>query len=76
MILYTKTVCPKCMFVKSELNEAGLEGRYETVNIDLNAEAKEKIVNAGFLTVPILEIDGQLIHDFSQINEEISKLVG
>lgn len=54
MILYTKTVCPKCMLVKSELNVAGLEGKYEIINIDKDEQAKEKIINAGFMSVPIL----------------------
>lgn len=75
MKLYTKTVCPKCMLIKSELSVAGLEGQFETINIDHDDSAKEKIVNAGFMTVPILEVGGKLIHDFSEMNEYINKLV-
>lgn len=74
MILYTKTVCPKCMLVKSELNVAGLEGQYEVVNIDHDEQAKEKIVNAGFMSVPILEVDGELIHDLATITAMISEM--
>ena len=75
MKLYTRTVCPKCMLIKSELNVAGLEGQYEMINIDQDDRAKEKIVNAGFMTVPILEVGGKLIHDFAEMNEYISELV-
>jgi glutaredoxin len=75
MKLYTKTVCPKCMLIKSELNVAGLEGQFETINIDQDNSAKEKIVNAGFMSVPILEVGGKLIHDFAEMNEYINKLV-
>lgn len=75
MKLYTKTVCPKCMLIKSELNVAGLEGQYEMINIDQDNQAKEKIINAGFMTVPILEVGDQLIHDFAEMNEYINKLV-
>ena len=75
MKLYTRTVCPKCMLIKSELNVAGLEGQYEMINIDQDDRAKEKIVNAGFMSVPILEVGGKLIHDFAEMNEFISELV-
>ena len=75
MKLYTRTVCPKCMLIKSELNVAGLEGQYEMINIDQDDRAKEKIVNAGFMSVPILEVGGKLIHDFAEMNEYISELV-
>lgn len=75
MKLYTKTVCPKCLLIKSELNVAGLEGQYEMINIDHDHEAKEKIINAGFMTVPILEVGGKLIHDFGEMNAYINKLV-
>ncbi len=75
MKLYTRTVCPKCMLIKSELNVAGLEGQYEMINIDHDVRAKEKIVSAGFMSVPILEVGGKLIHDFAEMNEFISELV-
>ena len=75
MKLYTRTVCPKCMLIKSELNVAGLEGQYEMINIDQDDRAKEKIVNAGFMSVPILEVGGKLIHDFAEMNEYSSELV-
>ena len=75
MRLYTRTVCPKCMLIKSELNEAGLDGQYETINIDLDNAAKEKIMNAGFMSVPILEVKGTFIHDFAEMNDYINALV-
>lgn len=76
MKLYTKTVCPKCMLVKSELTVAGLVDQVETINIDQDELAKERIMNAGFMSVPILEVDGELLHDFHDINAAITRLVG
>ncbi|UZN00624.1 glutaredoxin [Lysinibacillus sp. MHQ-1] len=46
MKLYTKTICPKCLWVKSELQRAGLEA--EIVNIDHDEQAKQTIIDAGF----------------------------
>lgn len=69
MKLYTKTICPKCLWVKSELQQAGLE--VEVINIDHDEQAKETILNAGFLTVPVLEVDGQFIGDVKEIVSQI-----
>ncbi|CAM5193932.1 Glutaredoxin 3 OS=Ureibacillus acetophenoni OX=614649 GN=SAMN05877842_10664 PE=4 SV=1 [Ureibacillus acetophenoni] len=69
MKLYTKTICPKCMWVKSELQQAGLE--VEVINIDHNEEARQKILNEGFLSVPVLEVNGELIGDVKEIISKI-----
>ena len=69
MKLYTKTICPKCMWVKAELQNAGLE--VETINIYHSEEAKQKIVNEGFLSVPVLEVDGEFLGDVKEILSKI-----
>ncbi|QCR34108.1 glutaredoxin [Lysinibacillus sp. SGAir0095] len=74
MKLYTKTICPKCMWVKSELQRAGLE--VEVVNIDQDEEAKQTIIDAGFLSVPVLEFDGQLVGDVQEIVSQIELIAG
>lgn len=65
MKLYTKTVCPKCMWVKSEMQRAGVEA--EIINIDHNEEAREMLIEAGIMSVPVLEADGAFILDPSEI---------
>ena len=69
MKLYTKTICPKCLWVKSELQRAGLEA--EIVNIDHDEQAKQTIINAGFLSVPVLEMNGTFIGDVQEIVSRI-----
>ncbi|SOC05536.1 glutaredoxin 3 [Ureibacillus xyleni] len=69
MKLYTKTVCPKCLWIKSELLQAGIS--FETINIDHDEQAKEKIIEAGLLTVPVVEMDGLFLTD---INEILAKI--
>ena len=69
MKLYTKTICPKCMWVKAELQNAGLQ--VEMVNIDHNEEAKQKIIEAGFLSVPVLEFEGKLMGDVKEVISQI-----
>lgn len=73
MKLYTKTVCPKCLYVKSELAQAGIE--VELVNLDHNQEAMQKVTEAGFSSVPILQIDDELIGNVPDILERIGQLV-
>ena len=65
MKLYTKTICPKCLWVKSELSQVGLEA--ELINIDHDQQAMSKIIAAGFSSVPILEINGEFIGDVPTI---------
>lgn len=69
MKLYTKTICPKCLWVKSELQSAGLEA--EIINIDHDEQAKQKIIEAGLLSVPVLEVNGAFIADVKEIISQI-----
>lgn len=69
MKLYTKTVCPKCMWVKSEIQRAELD--VTEINIDKDEEGLKTVKDAGFLAVPVLEIDGELIGDINDIMERI-----
>jgi|HigsolmetaAR203D_1030402.scaffolds.fasta_scaffold00963_19 glutaredoxin len=57
MKLYTKTVCPRCMWIKSEAARSGRE--VEIVNIDHDEAARERLIGAGVRTVPALEADGE-----------------
>ena len=57
------------MWVKSELQRAGLE--VEMINIDHNEEAKQKVLNNGFLSVPVLEFEGKLLGDVKEIISKI-----
>lgn len=72
MKLYTKTICPKCLWIKSELQRAGLEA--EIVNIDHDEQAKQTIIDAGFLSVPVLEVDETFIGDVQEIVSRIEMI--
>lgn len=74
MKLYTKTVCSKCMLMKYELNKLGLDGKYEIINIEHDEVAKQTLLTAGFLTVPVFEMNGELIGDIEHIKTSISKM--
>ena len=57
MKLYTKTVCPRCLWIKSEAQRSGKE--VEIINIDHDEAARERLLSAGIMTVPVLETDGR-----------------
>ena len=71
MKLYTKTICPKCLWVKSELTQAGVH--FEMINIDHDASAFEKITAAGIMAVPVLEVGSAMLTEMPAILEAIEQ---
>lgn len=71
MKLYTKTVCPKCMLIKNVLDAAGVE--YEAINTDTDAEAKQEVIDQGFMSVPILLVNGEYLSGMPEIQKAISE---
>jgi glutaredoxin len=72
MKLYTRTVCPKCMWIKSELQRAEVE--VEIINVDHDAEAFERLVAAGAMSVPVLEVEGEFIFDTNEMVKQLESL--
>ena len=72
MKLYTRTVCPKCYGVKGVLAENGLD--VEIINIDHDAAARKKIEDNNISSVPVLEVEGELIADLNEIYAKIDHL--
>lgn len=72
VILYGKTVCPKCMFAENELNVN--EITYIKKNIDTDEEAKEKLIDLGLMGLPVLEVNGEITSNYTEIMKKISTL--
>ena len=72
MKLYTKTICPKCLWVKSELEAANLQ--VEVINIDRDEDAKKAVLDAGFMAVPVLEVNGEWFAEAHSILDHIATL--
>lgn len=71
MKLYTKTVCPRCLWVKSEFKQAGIE--VEIVNIDKDESEKETVSAQGFTTVPVLFDKGEWYGTVDEIFAHIGR---
>jgi len=57
MIILYSTHCPRCTVLEKKLNSKGI--KYDIV------DDEDTIVNKGFMTVPMLEVDGQAL-DFGK----------
>lgn len=65
IVLYT-TFCPKCKILETKLNSNNIE--YEEVT------DTELMISKGFMSVPVLEVDGEIM-DFSKANKWINERV-
>ncbi len=63
--LYT-THCPKCKILEKKLKDKNIN--YEEIN------DTEIMLNKGFMTVPMLEVDG-IIMDFTRANKWIREYI-
>lgn len=72
MKLYTKTICPKCMLVKSLLEEANVQ--YTAINTDENEEEREMLIEKGFMAAPILFNENKFFATVSEIQQEIQRV--
>ena len=72
MRLYTKTVCPKCVVAKSFFNESDVN--FEIVNIDQDIEAKQKLIELGFMSVPIVEHNEKFYTNMSEFQQLVDDL--
>ncbi len=74
MKLYTRTICPKCMWIKSEIARSDLA--IEIVNIDLDEDARERLTEAGVTSVPALEAENAYIVDPNEMMKQLERLRG
>lgn len=74
MKLYTKTVCPKCIVVKRALAEKGILDEVKVINVDTDEDARDLLLDKGFMGVPILEHEGEFYTTVPAIQELIQSL--
>lgn len=62
--IYSSSTCASCGQVKERLNEMGVE--FEEVDVTQDADGRSNLIAAGFLAVPILEVEGQMYDNINQ----------
>ena len=70
--LYQFEHCPFCAKVRNKLEELGLE--YDKLEVDRDNKPQLVLDKGG--TVPVIDIDGEIIGDSSVIVEELDKRFG
>lgn len=63
--IYTTPTCPYCAMTKAFLRENGVE--FEEINVaDDRAAAMEMMEKSGQMSVPVLDINGEIIVGFNR----------
>lgn len=67
--IFSSDTCIKCVEVKKYLKEKNIE--YIEYNISRNEEARRNLVKLGYMSVPVLLIDGNHVlgFDIDRINQ-------
>lgn len=70
--IYSIPTCPYCFALKEFLKEKGID--FEDIDISNNEKAKKEMIEkSGQITVPVLEIDDEIVVGFDK--EKIEKLL-
>ena len=72
--IYSSPTCPFCYVLKNYLKEKGFE--FEEIDISKETAKREKLIKkTGLATLPVVEIDNQLIVGFDKKKiDEILKI--
>jgi glutaredoxin 3 len=70
--LYTTKFCPYCLSLKAFLEQKNIN--FEEIDVAENQEAQDYMIKkSGQMSVPVLEIDGEMIVGFDR--EKICKIL-
>ncbi|MBN2287417.1 MAG: glutaredoxin family protein [Tissierellales bacterium] len=64
VIVYSSNTCPHCVTAKDYLKSKGVDFTEKNVSTDL--EARKELMGMGFMGVPIIMIDGQIVEGFNR----------
>ncbi len=64
VVVYTSDTCPHCTSAKNFLKEKGVE--FEEKNVSSDMEARNELMEMGFMGVPIILVDGETVEGFNK----------
>ncbi|MGM0378822.1 MAG: glutaredoxin family protein [Bacillota bacterium] len=64
VVVYSSDTCSYCKMVKEYLNDKGVD--FEEKNISQDNEARKELIDAGFMGVPVVYIDDEVIQGFDK----------
>jgi len=71
--IYTSDKCGQCVKLKEILKNKGL--KYTEYNINKNLEAKKELIKMGYMSIPVMIVDGEHVLglDLSRVELLLSK---
>ncbi|WP_430884557.1 glutaredoxin family protein [Fusibacter sp. JL216-2] len=70
--VYTSNTCGYCHMAKDYFNENNIP--FEEKNVSTDAEARKELMKAGFMGVPVIYVDDEVIQGFDKTKlEELLK---
>ncbi|UGT58857.1 glutaredoxin-like protein NrdH [Nocardia asteroides] len=57
VIVYSKPACVQCDATYKALDKAGVD--YDVVDISADSEARDYVMSLGYLTAPVVVVDGE-----------------
>lgn len=60
--IYTSDTCPQCVKAKEYLKDNNVE--YIEHNISRNSEARKELIGMGYMSIPVMIIDGEHVLGF------------
>ncbi|NLY36898.1 MAG: glutaredoxin family protein [Tissierellia bacterium] len=64
IIIYTSNTCGYCHAAKDYLDSLGVE--YQERNVSTDMEARKELMQKGFMGVPVLLVDEEVIQGFDK----------
>lgn len=64
VVVYTSNTCGYCHMVKDYLNENSIE--FDERNVSTDAAARKELMSKGFMGVPVVYIDDEVIQGFDK----------
>lgn len=64
VVVYSSDTCSYCKMVKEYLNDKGVD--FEEKNISQDNEARKELIDAGFMGVPVVYIDDEVVQGFDK----------
>ena len=64
VIVYTSNTCGYCHAAKDYLDSLNVE--YEERNVSTSMDARKELMQQGFMGVPVLLVDGEVIQGFDK----------
>lgn len=72
VVIYSSDTCRYCHAAKEFLTEMAVA--YEEKNVSNDINARKELISKGFMGVPVIMIDGEIIQGFDK--ERLEELLG